>query len=113
MTYLGPPPRRRTPSGAATRTGGPTWWSPTTTGPSLARCSATRLPATRAGSASWKPRHPAAHVAAPAELGVTPAEIGQVRRPVGLNIGSKTPAEIATVAGLIADRNGRPGGFSF
>jgi len=36
-----------------------------------------------------------------------------VRRPVGLNIGSKTPAEIATVAGLIADRNGRPGGFSF
>ncbi len=49
------PPRRRTPSGAATRTGGPTWWSPTTTGPSLARCSATRLPATRAGSASWKP----------------------------------------------------------
>ena len=34
---------------------------------------------------------------------------------IGLNIGSRTPAEIAlsTIAGLIADRNGRPGGFEF
>jgi xanthine dehydrogenase accessory factor len=38
-----------------------------------------------------------------------------VHRPVGLNIGSRTPAEIAiaTLAGLIADRNGRAGGFHF
>ncbi len=34
-----------------------------------------------------------------------------MRRPVGLNIGSRTPPEIAvaTLAGLIADRNARPG----
>jgi xanthine dehydrogenase accessory factor len=46
---------------------------------------------------------------------VSEAEIARVHRPVGLNIGSRTPAEIAvaTLAGLIADRNGRPGGFSF
>jgi xanthine/CO dehydrogenase XdhC/CoxF family maturation factor len=38
-----------------------------------------------------------------------------VHRPIGLNSGSRNPAEIAiaTLAGLIADRNGRPGGFSF
>jgi len=48
-------------------------------------------------------------------LGVAPDEISRVHRPIGLNIGSKTPPEIAisTLAGLIADRNGRPGGFSF
>jgi xanthine/CO dehydrogenase XdhC/CoxF family maturation factor len=48
-------------------------------------------------------------------LGVDEAAIKQVHRPVGLNIGSKTPAEIAlsTLAGLIADRNRRPGGFTF
>jgi xanthine/CO dehydrogenase XdhC/CoxF family maturation factor len=49
------------------------------------------------------------------ELGVPPHEIARVHRPIGLNIGSRTPAEIAvaTLAGLIADRNGRPGGFDF
>ena len=38
--------------------------------------------------------------------------IARVHRPIGLDIGSHTPAEIAisTVAGLLADRNGRPGG---
>jgi xanthine dehydrogenase accessory factor len=48
-------------------------------------------------------------------LSVGEAEIGRVHRPIGLNIGSRTPAEIAlaTLAGLIADRNGRPGGFDF
>ena len=42
-------------------------------------------------------------------------EIARVHRPVGLNIGSRTPPEIAlsTLAGLIADRNDRPGGFAF
>lgn len=55
------------------------------------------------------------HVAALRELGVGDDEIARVHRPVGLNIGSHTPAEIAvaTLAGLIAERNGRPGGFSF
>ena len=61
------------------------------------------------------PRHPAPHIPALAALGVPADEIARVHRPIGLNIGSRTPAEIAlaTMAGLIADRNGRPGGFHF
>jgi xanthine dehydrogenase accessory factor len=61
------------------------------------------------------PRHPAPHIPALAGLGVAEDEIARVHRPIGLNIGSRTPAEIAiaTLAGLIADRNDRPGGFSF
>jgi xanthine dehydrogenase accessory factor len=58
------------------------------------------------------PRHTAPHVAALAERGVDPADVARVRRPIGLDIGSRTPVEIAvsTVAGLLADRNGRSGG---
>jgi xanthine dehydrogenase accessory factor len=58
-------------------------------------------------------RHAGPHVAALRTLNVPDDEIARVHRPVGLNIGSKTPAEIAlaTLAGLIADRNNRPGGF--
>jgi xanthine dehydrogenase accessory factor len=61
------------------------------------------------------PRHPAPHLTALADLGVPAADIARVHRPIGLNIGSRTPPEIAlaTLAGLIADRNGRPGGFDF
>mgnify|MGYP001950502160 CR=1 FL=1 len=61
------------------------------------------------------PRHPAPHVPALRGLGVADEEIARVHRPIGLNIGSRTPAEIAvaTLAGLLADRNGRPGGFEF
>lgn len=61
------------------------------------------------------PRHPAPHIPALAALGVPDEQIARVHRPIGLNIGSRTPAEIAlaTMAGLIADRNGRPGGFEF
>jgi xanthine/CO dehydrogenase XdhC/CoxF family maturation factor len=61
------------------------------------------------------PRHQGPHIQALAELGVAEADIARVHRPIGLNIGSRTPAEIAiaTLAGLIADRNGRPGGFTF
>lgn len=61
------------------------------------------------------PRHVGPHVQALTELGVPPEEIARVHRPIGLNIGSRTPPEIAvaTLAGLIADRNGRPGGFTF
>jgi xanthine dehydrogenase accessory factor len=73
-----------------------------------------------ASDARWvgimgSPRHKGPHLAALARLGVPPDEIARVHRPIGINIGSRTPAEIAisTLAGLIADRNGRPGGFSF
>jgi xanthine/CO dehydrogenase XdhC/CoxF family maturation factor len=61
------------------------------------------------------PRVEPPHVSALTELGVPPAEINRVQRPIGLNIGSRSPAEIAiaTLAGLIADRNARPGGFTF
>jgi xanthine/CO dehydrogenase XdhC/CoxF family maturation factor len=60
-------------------------------------------------------RHHAPHVDALRQLGVPEQVIGRIRRPIGLNIGSHTPAEIAlsTLAGLIADRNRRPGGFGF
>lgn len=73
-----------------------------------------------AGQADWiglmgSPRHVGPHVAALTELGVPPAEIARVHRPIGLNIGSKAPPEIAiaTIAGLIAQHSGCPGGFSF
>jgi xanthine dehydrogenase accessory factor len=73
-----------------------------------------------AGQPRWvgvlgSPRHPAPHLTALATLGVPAADIARVHRPIGLNIGSRTPPEIAlaTLAGLIADRNGRPGGFDF
>lgn len=59
------------------------------------------------------PRHEGPHVAALAALGVPAAEVARVHRPIGLDIGSRTSPEIAvaTLAGLLADRNGRPGGF--
>jgi xanthine dehydrogenase accessory factor len=59
------------------------------------------------------PRHEGPHVAALTELGVPADDIARVHRPIGLDIGSRTPAEIAvaTLAGLLADRNGRSGGF--
>ncbi|MEV0345191.1 XdhC family protein [Nonomuraea sp. NPDC050680] len=61
------------------------------------------------------PRHPAPYLQALAELGAPEEDVARVHRPIGLNIGSRTPPEIAvaTLAGLLADRNGRPGGFAF
>jgi xanthine dehydrogenase accessory factor len=61
------------------------------------------------------PRHVGPHVEALTALGVPQADIARVHRPIGLNIGSHTPPEIAisALAGLVADRNGRPGGFEF
>ncbi|WP_204331491.1 XdhC family protein [Geodermatophilus sabuli] len=58
------------------------------------------------------PRHEGPHVAALAALGVPAEDVARVHRPIGLDIGSRTPAEIAlsTLAGLLADRNGRAGG---
>lgn len=71
-----------------------------------------------AGKARWigimgSPRHVGPHVAALESLGVAPGDIERVHRPIGLNIGSRTPPEIAiaTLAGLLAERNSRPGGF--
>jgi xanthine dehydrogenase accessory factor len=60
------------------------------------------------------PRHEGPHVAALAALGVPPEEVARVHRPIGLDIGSRTPPEIAvsTLAGLLADRSGRSGGFA-
>lgn len=59
------------------------------------------------------PRHQGAHRELLAAEGVEPALIETVRRPIGLDIGSKEPAEIAlsTLAGLLAHRNGRDGGY--
>jgi xanthine/CO dehydrogenase XdhC/CoxF family maturation factor len=73
-----------------------------------------------AGQSRWigvlgNPRHPGPHIEMLKKLGVDQDEIARVHRPVGLNIGSRTPPEIAiaTLAGLIAERAGRPGGFEF
>lgn len=56
-------------------------------------------------------RHTGPHIAALREHEVDDALIATVRRPIGLDIGSKTPPEIAlsVLAGLLADRNGRDG----
>ena len=66
-----------------------------------------------AGKARWigvlgNPRHPAPYLPSLREMGVAQQDIDRVHRPVGLNIGSRTPPEIAvaTLAGLIGDRNG-------
>ncbi|MDP9496922.1 MAG: XdhC family protein [Actinomycetota bacterium] len=58
-------------------------------------------------------RHTAPHVAALRERGVPDDDIARVHRPIGLDVGARSPAEIAvaTLAGLLADRNGRPGGL--
>jgi xanthine dehydrogenase accessory factor len=60
-------------------------------------------------------RHAGPHHEALTALGVPEQEIARVRRPIGLNIGSRTPPEIAisTLAGLLAERNSRPGGLTF
>src|SRR5260370_10658709 len=69
----------------------------------------------RWGGLIGSPRAEPPHIVALALLGVEPGEVARVHRPIGLNIGSRTPPEIAiaTLAGLIADRNERPGGFRF
>ena len=58
-------------------------------------------------------RHTAPHVAALRKRGVPEADVARVHRPIGLDVGAHSPAEIAvaTLAGLLADRNGRSGGF--
>ncbi len=59
------------------------------------------------------PRHAGPHEAALADEGVPAELIATVQRPIGLDIGSRTPAEIACsiLAGLLAERNGKAGGL--
>lgn len=54
-------------------------------------------------------KHAPPHVEPLRERGFDDDEIARIHRPIGLPIGSHTPQEIAvaTLAGLIADRNGR------
>ncbi len=73
-----------------------------------------RLPARWIGVIT-NPRHPAPYVAELRQMGVPDGVIARIHRPAGLNIGSASPPEVAVavLAGLIADRNRRPGGFLF
>lgn len=71
-----------------------------------------------AGTTRWvgvmgSARHTAPHLELLRNRGVSEHDIARVHRPIGLDIGSHTPVEIAlsTMAGLLADRNGRPGGL--
>jgi xanthine dehydrogenase accessory factor len=73
-----------------------------------------------ASKARWiglmgNPNHQGPHQEALTALNVPQEEIDRIHRPIGLNIGSRRPAEIAisTLAGLLANRNNRPGGFKF
>ncbi|HEU5003724.1 MAG TPA: molybdenum cofactor synthesis domain-containing protein [Actinomycetota bacterium] len=58
-------------------------------------------------------RHTGHHLADLKAAGVPHEQVGRVQSPVGLNIGAKTPPEIAlsVLAGLLAARSGRPGGW--
>ncbi|MDQ4143228.1 MAG: XdhC/CoxI family protein [Actinomycetota bacterium] len=56
-------------------------------------------------------RHTGHHVEKMREMGVSEDQLGRIQTPVGLNIGAKTPPEIALsiLAGLLRFRSGRPG----
>jgi molybdopterin adenylyltransferase len=56
-------------------------------------------------------RHVGPHMNELGSMGFTPEELARVRTPVGLDLGARTPAEIALsiAAGLVAARNGREG----
>jgi xanthine dehydrogenase accessory factor len=76
------------------------------------------LKAVLGGESRWigilgKPQIEGPHVGMLRDLDVSDDQIARVHRPIGLDIGAKTPAEIAvaTLAGLIADRNDRPADF--
>jgi xanthine dehydrogenase accessory factor len=58
-------------------------------------------------------RHTAPHLEALRAGGCTDEELSRLRTPVGLNLGARTPAEIALsiLAGLLAARTGRTGGW--
>jgi xanthine/CO dehydrogenase XdhC/CoxF family maturation factor len=58
-------------------------------------------------------RHTAPHVEGLRQMGCSEDEIARLRTPVGLDLGARTPAEIALsiLAGLLAARTGRTGGW--
>jgi xanthine dehydrogenase accessory factor len=58
-------------------------------------------------------RHTAPHLEALRAAGCTDDELAQLRTPVGLDLGARTPPEIALsiLAGLLAARTGRTGGW--
>jgi molybdopterin adenylyltransferase len=58
-------------------------------------------------------RHTGHHLAALRERGVPEEEVAKIQSPVGLNLGARTPPEIALsiLGGLMAARTGRPGGW--
>lgn len=58
-------------------------------------------------------RHTAPHLEALRAMGLSEEETSRLRTPVGLDLGARTPPEIALsiLAGLLAARTGRPGGW--
>ena len=58
-------------------------------------------------------RHVGPHVEALRAMGFSDEDLARVRSPVGIDVGAKTPAEIAMsiAAGLVAARTGRDGGW--
>jgi len=58
-------------------------------------------------------RHTASHLEALRAAGCTDDELARLRTPVGLDLGARTPAEIALsiLAGLLAARTGKTGGW--
>jgi xanthine dehydrogenase accessory factor len=58
-------------------------------------------------------RHTAPHLDALRAQGIPEEDLARLRTPVGLDLGARTPAEIALsiLAGLLAARTGRTGGW--
>jgi molybdopterin adenylyltransferase len=58
-------------------------------------------------------RHVGPHVEALRSMGFSDEDLARLRSPVGIDVGAKTPQEIAVsiVAGLLAARSGRDGGW--
>jgi molybdenum cofactor synthesis domain-containing protein len=58
-------------------------------------------------------RHAGPHLDALRAMGFSDEDVARVRTPVGLDVGARTPQEIAMsiLAGLLAARNARPGGW--
>jgi xanthine/CO dehydrogenase XdhC/CoxF family maturation factor len=58
-------------------------------------------------------RHVGPHVEELRTRGLSDEELSRLRTPVGLDLGARTPAEIALsiAAGLVAARSGRDGGW--
>lgn len=74
----------------------------------MALAYALRSPALYIGALGGRKSH-AKRVARLKERGLTEAEIGRIRAPVGLDIGAETPAEIALsiIAEIVAAKNGK------